>query len=329
MKKGYLAILGAGNMGTALAVAAAKKNYVIIWSIEPDVVEAINKKRENPRYLAGVKLPKNISATGDLKKAVSGASLILVAVPSQVVPSLGRSLGKLVKKNQLIVNIAKGVHPKTLEPVVLTLGRALPAALRPQLATLSGPSIANEFSRGLPCAVVVAAKKLETAEAAARYLRTDQFRIITSTDIIGTALGGTLKNVYALALGMVDGLKLGLNAKATLLTAALAEMRSILKSLGAEEKSAYALSGIGDLVVTGTSEHSRNRGFGEALCLDARSRVKMKDPTQTIEGVKAVQSLAPFMRRKKIKAPILFSIERVLFKNQNPKSEIAKIFKNI
>jgi len=329
MGKRLVAILGAGNMGTALAAVCSKNSPVVLWSVEPDVVEALNGKHENPRYLPGVKLPGNVSATGDLPAAVASASLIIVSVPSHIVASVGKALARLVKPGQLVVNAAKGVDHKTLLPVAEELVAAMPKRFRANVATMSGPSIANEFGRGLPCAVTVAARSGKTAETVAEHLRTDTFRVVTTTDIHGTALGGTLKNIYALALGMVDGLDLGMNAKASLLTVALGELRLLLKAMGAKEESAMTLSGVGDLVVTGMSEHSRNRRFGAELCVDADCRIKMKDPTQTIEGVKAVVALAPFARKKKLKAPILFAVERVLFKDKDPRDEIMAIFKKL
>lgn len=324
-----ICILGAGNMGTALAVMAAKNAPVTLWSIEPDVVVTIGKKRANPRYLPGVRLPKNIRATGNLAEALRGAALVVLAVPSHIVPSLARAIAPLAGRGQYFLNAAKGVEEKTLRTMAEVLRDALPTFARSRAGTMSGPSIANEFGRGLPCAVTVAAKNKKNAEAIAKFFRTDSFRVITSTDLRGTALGGTLKNIYALALGMVDGLGLGMNAKAALLTAALNEMKILLHTLGARPESAYELSGIGDLIVTGMSAHSRNRRFGEALCVDSDCRLKMRDPAQTIEGVKAVAALAPLARKKKLKTPILFEIEAALFKNKKPATALQKIFTTI
>lgn len=328
MKK-HIAILGAGNMGTALAVVAAKAAPVVLWSVEADVVEAINDTAENPRYLPGVTLEKNIRATGTLADAVVGAQVILVAVPSHVVASVARSLAPLLSKKQIVVNVAKGVDETTLLPMVAVVRDALPRGMRGRVATLSGPSIANEFASGLPCAVTVAATTRPVAEAVCRALRSSHFRALPSTDVLGTALGGTLKNMYALGLGMVDGLRLGMNAKAAMLTMALHELRILFQAFGAKPESAFLLSGIGDLVVTGMSEHSRNRRFGEEICLDASCRIKMKDPAQTIEGVKAVAAVAPFARKKKLPLPLLFAIERVLFRNEDPKKALDTFFAHL
>lgn len=313
-------------MGTALAAVASHNAPVVLWSIEPDVVLSVNVKHENPRYLPGVPLSREVGATGELPEAVKGASLVVVAVPSHVVASVGKALARLLKPGQYVVNAAKGIDQATLKPVAEEIAANLPPAMRGKVATLSGPSIANEFGRGLPCAVTVAAKDRRTAAAVAKLLGTDTFRVRVSTDVHGTALGGTLKNIFALALGMIDGLELGMNAKATLTTAALDELKILMKALGAKEDSAYALSGIGDLVVTGMSQHSRNRSFGAEICVDADCRIKMRDPSQTIEGVKATVALAPFARKRRLKTPILFAVENVLMKGKEPRDEIMALF---
>jgi glycerol-3-phosphate dehydrogenase (NAD(P)+) len=328
MKK-HIAILGAGNMGTALAVIAAKAAPVVLWSVEADVVEAINDTAENPRYLPGIRLGKHVRATGRLVDAVVGAQMILVAVPSHVMASVAHMLAPLLKKTQIVVNVAKGVDETTLEPMVAVLRDALPRGMRGRVATLSGPSIANEFATDLPCAVTIAATTRPVAETVCRALRSAHFRATPSTDVLGTALGGTLKNMYALGLGMVDGLRFGMNAKAAMLTIALQELRVLFQVLGAKPESAFVLSGVGDLIVTGMSEHSRNRRFGEEICLDASCRIKMKDPAQTIEGVKAVAAVAPFARKKKLSLPLLFAIERVLFRNEDPKKALDQFFSKI
>ena len=328
MKK-HVAILGAGNMGTALGVIAAKRAPVILWSVEPEVVNAVDKRHENAKYLPGVRLASRIRATGNLPDAIRGASLVVVAVPSHIVTSLARALAPLLRRGQIVLNAAKGIDETTLLTMPEILAAALPRAMCRRVATMSGPSIANEFARGAPCAVTVAAADRRVSEAVARAFRTGTFRVEASTDVRGTALGGTLKNIYALLLGMADGLGLGMNAKSALLWAALAEMQTLFAALGAARESAFRLSGVGDLIVTGMSQHSRNRSFGEELCLDPSCRMKMRDPAQTIEGVKAVSAVAPFARKKRLKTPMLFAIERVLFHDEDPRKTIEKLFSSL
>lgn len=330
MTKKCIAVLGAGNMGTALALCAARHASVMMWSIEEDVVREINAKHRNTRYLPGVVLPKHIRATGDLAAAVKGASLIIIAVPSHVVQRVTESLRPHLGKGALVLNVAKGVDPVTLRPLVRSIQSLLPVSARGRCATMSGPSIATELALGTSTVVNVAADRLVVAQRIARLLETPFFRLRATRDVEGTALGGTLKNVYALLLGMCDGHRCGDNCKAALLTLAVEEMNVLMRALGAKSADAvHGFAGLGDLFVTGTSAHSRNRCFGEALSKDASHRAKMKDPMQTIEGVKAVQAIAPFARKKKLPVPLLYTVERVLFRGAHPgkaiQATLAKI----
>lgn len=310
-------------MGTALAVCAAKHAPVVLWSIELDVVGQINHKHENTSYLAGVRLPKNIRATGRLRDAVTNAQLVIISVPSHVVERVMRDVVPHLSRTTLILNVAKGVDERTLEPMITRIQKTLPASRRKNVATLSGPSIATEFAAGMPTVVNIASTERKTAERIAQLLETPFFRLRVTNDVLGTALGGTLKNIYALLLGMCDGAKLGANTKAALMTLAVEEMNMLMRALGAKSTDAvHGFAGLGDLFVTGTSSHSRNRRFGEEICVDAACRIKMKDPAQTIEGVKAVAALAPFARKKKLATPLLFLVDRVLFKNVSPKTAI-------
>lgn len=326
----HIAILGAGNMGTALAVCAARHAPVVLWSIESDVIEHISQKHENIKYLAGVRLPRVIRATARIEEAVCGAQLVIVAVPSHVVETVSRQMAPHLSRTALVLNIAKGVEEKSLAPMIDVVEDELPRPNKKLLATLSGPSIATEFAAGQPTVVNIASRSIAVAQRVAKLLETPTFRLRPTTDVVGTALGGTLKNVYALALGMCDGAKLGANTKAALITLAVEEMNRIMRALGANSTDAvYGFAGLGDLFVTGTSTHSRNRSFGEEICLDPSCRLKMKDPLQTIEGVRAVRALAPFAKRKKIDAPLLFLVDRVLFSKADPGREIRKTISRI
>ncbi len=326
----HIAILGAGNMGTALAICASRHAPVVLWSIELDVVGTINHKRENTRYLAGIRIPKNVRATSQLHQAVRGARLVIVSVPSHVVGVVSRDMAKHLAKTTLVLNVAKGVDEKSLAPMIDVIEDELPRANKKLLATLSGPSIATEFAAGQPTVVNVASRNIRVARRVGRLLETPSFRLRPTTDVVGTALGGTLKNVYALALGMCDGAKLGANTKAALLTLAVEEMSLLIHALGAKHSDVvHGFAGLGDLFVTGTSTHSRNRRFGEELSTDPGARDKMNDPSQTIEGVRAVRALAPFARRRKLAVPLLFMVERVLFRNGNPAREIPRMVSKI
>lgn len=312
-------------MGTALAVCAAQNAPVVLWSVESDVIEQIAKRHENTKYLAGIPLPRAIRAVGRIEEAVRGAQLVIVSVPSHVVQTVSRQMAPHLGKTALVLNVAKGVDEASLAPMIDVVEDELPRTNKKLLATLSGPSIATEFAAGQPTVVNVAAHDIRVAKRVAALLETPSFRLRPTTDVAGTAFGGTLKNIYALALGMCDGAKLGANTKAALMTLAVEEMNRLMRALGAKSSDAvHGFAGLGDLFVTGTSAHSRNRRFGEEICLDPACRLKMQDPTQTIEGVRAVRALAPFAKRKKIAAPLLFLVDRVLFANADPAKEIRK-----
>lgn len=326
----HIAILGAGNMGTALAVCATTHGPVVLWSIEPEVVKDINAKHRNTKYLPGKKLAMNITATGDLRAAVKNARLIVIAVPSHVVARVTGDMRPHLSRTTDILNVAKGVDPKTLRPIVRQIQALLPRHLRSRCATLSGPSIAGELAAGASTVVNIAADQLAVAKRMGRLLETPYFRLRATTDVEGTALGGTLKNIYALLLGMCDGSQCGDNSKAALLTLAVEEMNVLMRALGAKSTDAvHGFAGLGDLFVTGTSAHSRNRTFGHRVSQNPSHLRVLNDPSQTIEGVKAVEAIAPFARKKKLRAPLLSAVERVLFKKQPPTVAIRSLFTQI
>ncbi|BDP42718.1 glycerol-3-phosphate dehydrogenase [NAD(P)+] [Deinococcus aetherius] len=250
-------VLGAGGWGTALAVAVARADReAILWARRPDFASRLAEVRENREYLPGVSLPDTVTVTSDLKSAVAAADFALVVVPSVGVPELLAALPRELG----VVLCAKGLAPDggRLTDLARELGLT-------HVAVLSGPNHAEEVGRGLPAATVVASADPDLAQAVQAALVSPALRVYTSTDELGVELGGVLKNVIALAAGMGDGLRLGDNAKASLITRGLREMGRYLEALGAHEDTVYGLSGLGDLVATATSRHSRNRAAGEAI----------------------------------------------------------------
>ena len=253
-----LPVLGAGGWGTALAVAAARSGQqeVRLWGRRPDFAARLAEVRENREYLPGVLLDPAIGVTADLHAALAGAEFALLVVPSVGMPEL---LAELPRELGVVL-CAKGLAPdgSRLSEYAQGLGFG-------RVAVLSGPNHAEEIGRGLPAATVVASDDLAFAEAVQVALMSPSLRVYTSRDLVGVELGGVLKNVMALAAGLSDGLRLGDNAKAALLTRGLREMRRYLTALGAQEDTVYGLSGLGDLIATATSPHSRNRAAGEAI----------------------------------------------------------------
>ena len=252
-----LPVLGAGGWGTALAVAAARAGQPArLWARRPDFAARLAEVRENREYLPGVLLPPEVAVTSDLPGAVAGADFALLVVPSVGVPELLAGLPRELG----VVLCAKGLAPDGSRLSEYAAGLGFD-----RVAVLSGPNHAEEIGRGLPAATVVASRDPALAAAVQTTLMSPSLRVYTSRDVPGVELGGVLKNVMAVAAGMGDGLHLGDNAKATLLTRGLREMNRYLRSLGAEEETVYGLSGLGDLIATATSPHSRNRAAGEAI----------------------------------------------------------------
>ncbi|ANE42745.1 NAD(P)H-dependent glycerol-3-phosphate dehydrogenase [Deinococcus puniceus] len=294
-----LVVLGAGGWGTALAVNASRTGQpATLWARRPDFAARLAEVRENREYLPGILLPESVRLTSDLAEAVAGAEWALVVVPSVGVPDLLADLPRTLG----VVLCAKGLAPDggRLTDLARSLGFA-------RVAVLSGPNHAEEVGRGLPAATVVASSDEALALAAQTALMTPSLRVYTSTDEVGVELGGVLKNVIALAAGLGDGLQLGDNAKATLITRGLREMGRYLLSQGAQEETVYGLSGLGDLVATATSPHSRNRAAGEAM---ARGQTPAQGG-KVVEGLRTAGLLDAWATAHGHDLPIVRAVARV------------------
>lgn len=295
----HLPIIGAGGWGTALAISALRSDQdVTLWARRPDFAARLSAEGENRDYLPGVALPQALRVTSDLGAAVRGADFALLTVPSVGIPEVLRQL-----PNDLgVVLCAKGLAPDggRLSDLARDLGFG-------RVAVLSGPNHAEEIGRGLPAATVVASHDPALATAVQRALMSPQLRVYTSADLTGVELGGVLKNVMALAAGLSDGLRLGDNAKASLLTRGLREMNRYLTSLGADEDTAYGLSGLGDLIATATSPHSRNRAAGEAI---ARG-VDPQPGGKVVEGLRTAGLLDRWATAHGHDLPIVRAVARV------------------
>lgn len=255
-----VSVIGAGSWGTALAVLLAHNGHeVTIWSHDPYEIEMLSTKREQADKLPGVKLPENVKVSSDMEESLKGMDVVVMAVPSPVVRSVAKQMAPSISDGQIIVNVAKGIEDETYMTLTDIIEEEIPNA---EVCVLSGPSHAEEVGRGIPTTVVVGSKKKEVAELLQDVFMNEVFRVYTNPDIIGIELGGALKNVIALAAGTTDGLGFGDNTKAALMTRGIAELTRLGVALGGKPETFSGLTGIGDLIVTCTSVHSRNRKAG-------------------------------------------------------------------
>ena len=305
-----IALLGAGNMGTAVAQVVASNGHTVrAWSIETDVLEEIRDRRLNTKYLSGIKLHPDIEPLWDIEKAVRGAGVVVFSVPSQIVARIAKDLAPLLTPNQLILNVAKGLESGTN----LRLSEVIAAALggrHASIGAMGGPAIAIEMARGMPTAVIVGFQEESASRRIQNLLQNDWVKVDVTTDLAGLELCSTLKNVYAIALGICDGMGLGANTKAFIGTLAMSEMGRICEALGGRHETVHGLAGLGDLLTTGYSEHSRNRTLGERL--GAGGDWKRFLTEKTVEGVVACAAIKALTADSGLALPLMHTIDAVL-----------------
>jgi len=317
------AVVGAGAWGTALADLLSRNGHEVrLWAYEPDVVESVNKKHENVRFLGGHSLTPQLRATGDVEGAVEGAELVTLATPSHVLRSILRSAAKSLASSAPIVVASKGIEKGTLCLMTEVAEQEVAGAT---VVALSGPSFAKEVVSCQPTAVVVASENDSAAEIAQRAFSSPYFRTYTHTDVIGVELGGALKNVMAVATGIAEGLGLGFNARAALVTRGLAEMTRLGLALGAEQSTFAGLAGLGDLVLTCTGSLSRNRAVGVEVGKGRTLEDVLRDKETVAEGVVTAQSARELAAREGVEMPIVDTVNRVLFEGQSARSAIAAL----
>ncbi len=316
-----VSVIGAGSWGTALALLLSNNgNDVTVWSILESEIEMLTKEREHKEKLPGVKLPESICFTTDLQKAVEGKEVLVLAVPSTFTRSTAGKMKSYVAKEQIIVNVAKGVEEATLMTLSEVIEEEIPQA---EVAVLSGPSHAEEVGRGLPTTIVVGTKRRKTAEYLQNLFMNDVFRVYTSPDVLGIELGGALKNVVALAAGIADGLGYGDNTKAALITRGIAEIARLGMAMGAKFETFCGLTGIGDLIVTCASMHSRNRRAGILIGKGYTMEEAMKEVKMVVEGVYSAKAAMGLAKKYQIQLPIIEQVNGVLFENK-PAAEAVK-----
>ncbi|HMH49882.1 MAG TPA: NAD(P)H-dependent glycerol-3-phosphate dehydrogenase [Candidatus Acidoferrum sp.] len=317
-----LALIGGGSWGTALATHCGRRGLAVrLWVREPEIVESIARTRRNPWYLADVELPASVRATGDLGEALDGATMIVVAVPSEFVDSVLKSMGRL-RTDVPIVSATKGFDPTRHVRMTELLADRGPHT---PVAALSGPTFAREVALGLPTACVVASRDETLARRLQGEIGTREFRLYTNTDVIGVEVGGALKNVIAIATGLSDGLELGQNARAALITRGLAEITRLGVALGAAPATLAGLAGLGDLVLTCTGALSRNRSLGMALARGQTQAAVEGETRMIAEGARTVRSALALAERHGVTLPICAEVGEVLFAGKPPADALATL----
>ncbi|GAB5614931.1 NAD(P)H-dependent glycerol-3-phosphate dehydrogenase [Faecalimonas hominis] len=316
-------VLGAGSWGTALALLLHKNgHHVTVWSISKEEVEMLSKEREHKSKLPGVKLPEEMQFTNVLEEAIQGKNFMVLAVPSPFTRATARNMKSYVAENQIIVDVAKGIEEDTLMTLSQQIHEEIPQA---DVAVLSGPSHAEEVGRGLPTTCVVGAKTKKTAEYLQEAFMNEVFRVYTSPDMLGIELGGALKNVIALAAGIADGLGYGDNTKAALITRGIAEIARLGVAMGGKMESFTGLTGIGDLIVTCASVHSRNRRAGILIGQGKTMEEAMEEVKMVVEGVYSTKSAVKLAEKYNVSIPIIEQVNAVLFEGKNPGEAVKEL----
>jgi glycerol-3-phosphate dehydrogenase (NAD(P)+) len=320
-KREKVAVIGAGSWGTALAgVLAGKGLETALWGYNPDHVAALNRDRENRKYLPGYHFPETVHPTQELAAAVKGCTTVCMVVPSHGFRLVFERVAPFLEKGCLVVSAVKGIENKTLMTMTQVMAEILGSGLQEKgisLAVLSGPSFAQEVALGMPTAVTIGCSNIEKAKELQRIFGTERFRIYASSDVIGLEISAALKNIVAIAAGISDGLGYGLNSRAALITRGLAEIKRLGVKMGADPLTFFGLSGLGDLVLTCTGDLSRNRTVGLKLGQGKKLSVILDEMEMVAEGVKTTLSVHDLAVRLKVDMPILEQVYQILYKDKN------------
>lgn len=315
-----IGIIGAGSWGTALAVNLARNNHeVTVWSIMEDEIKMLQEHREHLDKLPGVKLDESMQFTTDLEAAIKGMDMLVLAVPSIFTRSTSKAMAPFVEKGQIIACVAKGIEDDTFMTITDIVEDEIPQA---DVCVLCGPSHAEEVGQGLPTTVVAGAKTKQSAEFIQDTFMNETFRVYTSPDMLGMELGGSLKNVIALAAGMCDGLGYGDNTKAALIVRGISEVTRLAFAMGAKTETINGLTGIGDLIVTCQSKHSRNRKAGELMGQGMTMEEATKEVKMVVEGVYSAKAALALGKKYYVTMPIIEEVNKVLFENKSARNAV-------
>lgn len=311
-----IAILGAGNAATALALLLARHSRPVhLYCIEPEVEKDINLHACNTKYLAGIPLPPHIRAFPDLASSLAHADIVIIAVPSFAIRDVLREARPFFAKDAIFASITKGLDEKTLRPLAIEAAQALPLNLRKRMCVIAGPAVANELALGQPAAFCIAGKDAKACRTLADLFHSHAVKVSISSDLYGAGLCMALKNVYAILLGMCDGLRYPMNSKSLLVALAIEEMESLLRAVKANPDTAAGLAGLGDLLVTGFSPHGRNRRYGEAL-VGSNTRDPQALGLGTVEGIAAAKAAKKLVSTLHVRVPLLETALRCLSQKQ-------------
>jgi glycerol-3-phosphate dehydrogenase (NAD(P)+) len=321
-----VAVLGAGSWGTALALVLADNDHIVrLWGRRDDQVKEINEQHRNERYLPGINLPKNIEASVNLNECIKDADTLVLVTPTKAMRDVLGQLKSLLTRPVTIVHASKGIEPGTYKRISQIIEEEIPAEFLKAIVVLSGPSHAEEVSLRQPTTVTVSSENIEAAEKVQDLFINQHFRVYTNPDVVGVELGGALKNIIALGAGLSDGLGYGDNAKAALITRGLAEIARLGTHMGANPLTFSGLTGIGDLIVTCTSVHSRNWRAGNMLGKGMVLKDVLDNMGMVVEGVRTTQAAYELSKREQVEMPITEVLYNVLFNGKGAKQAVDEL----
>jgi glycerol-3-phosphate dehydrogenase (NAD(P)+) len=314
-----ISVLGAGGWGTTLAILLHNNGHqVTLWETDKSYAKKLRKIGENKLYLPGIEIPEGIEVTSEIDDATGNKNLIVLAVPSQFLRSVVKKIKFAEIKNSILVSVAKGIETKTLLTMSQMLTDVFPNLSNEQIAALSGPSHAEEVSRKIPTAVVAASVDSDTTSTVQAAFMNSYFRVYSSNDVYGVELGGAVKNVIAIGAGIIDGAKFGDNTKAAIMTRGITEITRLGVAMGARSETFWGLSGMGDLIVTCMSKHSRNRFVGEKIGEGKTLKQILKVMNMVAEGIDTCKSVKLLSEKNDVDTPIVNEVYKVLFEEKDP-----------
>jgi glycerol-3-phosphate dehydrogenase (NAD(P)+) len=327
MKSNNIGIIGAGNWGTTLALYLNTRsvNVTLFEPLEKRIKNLI-KFRENKEFLPDYKIPDNIKLTSNPKELADKTNYVFFVLPSHILRNIAKVFADYINKEKTILSFTKGIDPNTLQRMSQIIEEEMPAH-RGQTVAVSGPSIAREVIKKVPTSLVAASKSTKKAEMVQKMLSSEIIRVYTSPDIVGVELGGAFKNIYAIAAGICDGMKLGMNAKAALITRSMAELSLLGEKMGGNEKTFAGLSGFGDLIVTSFSSYSRNRTLGERLGRGENLKDIVSKTLEVMEGIRTTESICTLSEKYKVKLPVAKEVYAILYENKDPSDSIKDLMK--